>query len=164
MRTVCPKCGTPRAKGAKCKPCKNARQRAQYAANPKRREQNRAYRAANPEREREQNRARYAANPEKYRAQARALRAASPEKYRERARALRAASPEKYREQGRALRVNATVAELDATFTGFCHACGDATTPRGLSVAGYVRRATPQKVASKPPPERCDLLLTCSTP
>ena len=149
MRTVCPKCGTPRAKGAKCKPCKNARQRAQYAANPKRREQNRAYRAANPEREREQNRARYAANPEKYRAQARALRAASPEKY---------------REQGRALRVNATVAELDATFTGFCHACGDATTPRGLSVAGYVRRATPQKVASKPPPERCDLLLTCSTP
>jgi 5-methylcytosine-specific restriction endonuclease McrA len=64
----------------------------------------RAWKAANPEKNRQHNRAWREANPEKARDQARAWRAANREKARERVRAWYAANPEKAREKQRAWR------------------------------------------------------------
>jgi len=80
-------------------------QRAWRAANPERaRAQGQAWRAANPERARAQWRAWRAANSERVRAQGQAWRAANPERVRERDRAWRAANPERVRAQGQAWR------------------------------------------------------------
>ena len=68
----------------------------------RRRERERAWYAANPEKVCEKNRARYWANPEKAREQNKAWYAANPEKAREYFRAWRAANPEKVFEADRA--------------------------------------------------------------
>jgi 5-methylcytosine-specific restriction endonuclease McrA len=79
--------------------------RAWRAANPgKVREARRAWRATNAEKVREAKRKRYAANPEKVREAERKRYAANPEKVREADRAWRAANPEKVREADRAWR------------------------------------------------------------
>ena len=85
-----------------CKCCKREAQRKYYAANPEKyKESRRQYYAANPEKQREYERKHYAANPEKCKEANRQYRAANPEKRREYNRKYRAANPEKCNEAQR---------------------------------------------------------------
>lgn len=133
MEKTCTKCGVIKSfsefspakmnKGgvqSRCKMCRAAAQKAWREANPeKEREQakaryeanrdkilehHRVRRNANLEKAHERERLRREANPDKARKQARAWRDANPDKARKHARAWQKANPEKVREQNKALR------------------------------------------------------------
>ncbi len=108
---TCSKCGEAKDEAdfsrwrAQCKTCVRVRNRAWHAANPeKNREYKTAWRAANPGKHSEQERVRRAAAPEKARARERERRAENPERFRKQANARYAADPEKFREQQKAYR------------------------------------------------------------
>lgn len=80
----------------RCKACKSTQERAYRQANPeKERERHSAYQEANREKERERRRAYRQANPEKERERNRAYRQANIEKVRDREKAYREANREK---------------------------------------------------------------------
>ena len=99
----CRKCGSterykpgPGHKLGRCKACKKARDKAWKQANPeKNRARNKAWRKANPEKQRASNEAWRQANPEKFKAAVKAWQQANPENTQARVNAYRKNNPEK---------------------------------------------------------------------
>lgn len=93
---ACAKCGaTNRKPSGECRPCRNARVSARYAANPEKRKAVKAARyAANVDKEKARNAAWRAANPDKAKAIVEAWRAENHDKHKATKEAWQAANPE----------------------------------------------------------------------